>query len=112
VSTLARPVPEAFLENVVYESLRVPARVWHLTFRGFLETPDFTGELAGLAAPTLIAWGERDTYALRADQDALQAAIPGSRLITYADAGHAFHWEDPDQFAADLIGFIYQRASG
>jgi pimeloyl-ACP methyl ester carboxylesterase len=111
ISTLARPVPEAFLEMVVYESLRVPARVWRDTFRGFLQTPDFSSELAGLAAPTLIAWGERDAYALRTDQEVLQAAIAGSRLVTYPDAGHAFHWEDPDRFAADLVGFVYQRAS-
>ena len=111
ISTLARPVPEAFLETVVYESLRVPARVWRDTFQGFLQTPDFSGELASLAAPTLIAWGERDTYALRTDQEALQAVIAGSRLVTYADAGHAFHWEDPDRFATDLVEFIYQRAS-
>jgi pimeloyl-ACP methyl ester carboxylesterase/tetratricopeptide (TPR) repeat protein len=109
VSTLARPVPPEFLETVVSESLQVPARVWRDTFDGFLQTPDFTGELATLAAPTLIAWGERDTYARRPDQDALKTAIAGSRLITYSGAGHAFHWEDPDRFASDLVAFIYER---
>ena len=72
VSTLARPVPPEFLETVINESLHVPARIWRATFRGFLETPDFTHELARVTAPTLIAWGDRDAYALRADQDALR----------------------------------------
>jgi non-heme chloroperoxidase len=109
VSTLARPVPPEFLEIVVGESLHVPARVWRDTFKGFLETEDFSHELAGVAAPTLIAWGELDTYAVRADQDALREAIPGSRLVTYPGAGHAFHWEDPGRFAADLVAFVYER---
>jgi pimeloyl-ACP methyl ester carboxylesterase len=109
VSTLARPVPPEFLEMVIGESVRVPARVWRATFKGFLETPDFSGELATLTAPALIAWGDRDTYSPRADQHALQAAIPDSRLIVYPGAGHAFHWEDPDRFVADLISFVYEQ---
>ena len=111
VSTLARPIPPDFLETVVSESLRVPARVWRDTFRGFLDTPDFSAELSRVTAPTLIAWGELDAYPSRSDQDALHGAIAGSRLIIYPGAGHAFHWEDPDRFAADLVAFIYQRPS-
>jgi non-heme chloroperoxidase len=109
ISTLARPVPPDFLEAVVGESLQVPARVWRETFKGFLETQDFSHELARVNAPTLIAWGELDTYAPRADQDALRAVIAGSRVVTYPGAGHAFHWEDPARFAADLIEFVYAR---
>ena len=110
VSTLARPVPPEFLETAISESLRVPARVWRDTFRGFLDTPDFSQHLSRVTAPTLIAWGELDAYPSRSDQEALHAAIPGSRLITYPGAGHAFHWEDPGRFAADLVAFIYERA--
>jgi pimeloyl-ACP methyl ester carboxylesterase len=109
VSTLARPVPPEFLETVIAESLQVPARVWRETFKAFLETRDFSDELARVRAPTLIAWGELDTYASRADQAAVHAAIAGSRLVTYPGAGHAFHWEDPERFAADLIEFVYAR---
>jgi pimeloyl-ACP methyl ester carboxylesterase len=95
---------------VVDESLRVPARVWQRLFEGFFTTPDFSGELRHVTAPTLIAWGDRDSYALRADQDALRAAIPGSRLVAYAGAGHAFHWEEPARFAADLVAFLFERS--
>ena len=109
VSTLARDVPPEFLETVVGESWQVPARVWQATFRALLETRDFSDELKRLTAPTLIAWGDRDAYALRADQDALCAAIAGSLLVTYAGAGHAFHWEDPDRFVTDLVAFVYER---
>jgi pimeloyl-ACP methyl ester carboxylesterase len=109
VSTLAREVPPELLEMVVEESLQVPARVWREAFRGFLETPDFSAELARVRMPALIAWGDGDTYAPAADQEALRDAIPGARLIVYRGGGHAFHWEDPARVAHDLVAFLYDR---
>ena len=109
VSTLAREIPAEFLDVMVNESLTVPARVWRELFTGFLETPDFSRELGRVTVPTLIAWGDQDSYARRADQEALRSAIADSRLITYPGAGHAFHWEDPRRFAADLVAFVYER---
>jgi pimeloyl-ACP methyl ester carboxylesterase len=103
-STLARPVPPAFFETVVQESLKVPARVWRAAFEGFLED-DFVTELGDVKAPTLIIWGDRDAYGPRRDQEALVAAIAGSRLLVYEGAGHAVHWEEPERFAADLVAF-------
>jgi pimeloyl-ACP methyl ester carboxylesterase len=109
VSTLARPVPPELLEIVVEESLLVPARVWRAAFRAFLDTPDFSPELARVTAPALLAWGDRDSYAGSADQEALRVAVPGARLLVYRGGGHAFHWEDPGRFANDLVAFLYER---
>jgi non-heme chloroperoxidase len=80
--------------------------VWHQTFAGFLATPDFTHELAGVTVPVLLLWGDRDTYAVRADQDALLKAMPTSRLVAYEGTGHAIHWEEPARVAATLLGFV------
>lgn len=104
-STLARPVPEAFFETVMRESLKVPARVWRATFEGFLED-DFSGELSRIKAPVLIVWGDQDAICLRSDQDAALKAIAGSQLVVYTGAGHAPHWEDPSRFAAELVRFV------
>jgi non-heme chloroperoxidase len=104
-STLAQPVSPAFLDTVVQESLKVPAHVWRAAFEGFLEG-DFVGELEKIDAPTLIIWGARDTFCPRHDQDALLRAIGGARLVVYERAGHAFHWEEPEHFAADLVAFV------
>ena len=111
VSTLAREVPPELLAMAVQESLQVPARVWREAFRGFLETRDFSAELARMPAPALIAWGDCDSYAPAADQVALRAAVPGARLIVYKGAGHALHWEDPAAFAAEISAFIAESRS-
>jgi pimeloyl-ACP methyl ester carboxylesterase len=103
-STVAQRVPEAFLDTIVQESLKVPARVWRAAFEGFLED-DFAGELNRIKAPTLILWGDRDGLCSREDQEALLGAIMGSRLVVYEGAGHGLHWEEPERFAADLVAF-------
>jgi non-heme chloroperoxidase len=109
--TVARPVPEAFLNTVVEESLKLPAQVWRAAFEGFLED-DFVGELDKIKAPTLLLWGAQDTICSRRDQDALLAAIPRSRLVVYESAGHGLHWEEPERFAGDLIAFADQVRAG
>ena len=109
VSTLARPVPDELLDVVVAESVKVPARVWRALFRSFLETADFSRELSKVTVPTLIVWGDRDTYTPLADQQALVAAMARARLVVYAGAGHTFHWEEPRRFAEDLVAFLYER---
>lgn len=108
-STLGRPVPREFLDVVVQESLKMPARVWRAAFEGFLED-DFAGEIGKIQAPTLIFWGSQDAFCPRRDQDALLKAIAGSQLVTYENAGHALHWEEPERFAADLVAFVRSLA--
>ena len=103
-STLAKPVPAALLDTAVSESLKVPAFVWRAAFAGFLEDA-CVGELASIAAPTLLVWGDRDALVPRADQDVLLNAIATSRLIVYQGAGHAPHWEEPQRFARNLAVF-------
>jgi non-heme chloroperoxidase len=58
-----------------------------------------------VASPTLIVWGDRDALCPRHDQHVLLAGIPGARLVVYAGAGHALHWEEPERFAADVAAF-------
>jgi non-heme chloroperoxidase len=111
LSTLARPIPPASLDAFVEESLKVPARVWRATFAEFLEA-DFSSELPRIGAPTLILWGDRDAFFLRDDQIAVRDAIPGARLVTWPGAGHALHWEDPAQFASDLVAFADEILAG
>jgi pimeloyl-ACP methyl ester carboxylesterase len=109
-STLARPIDAAYFEAIVDETTRVPASVWHGAFAGMLED-DFVAEVHRITVPTLLAWGDRDAFCPRADQQSLLHAISGSRLVTYADAGHALHWEEPKRFADDVAAFAKEIAA-
>lgn len=101
-STFVRPVDPAFVEAMVDESLKAPARVWRETFAGILEYDD-AKELPALRIPTAIVWGDRDALIDRGATDALARAIPSSRLIVYEGIGHTPHWESPERFARDVV---------
>jgi pimeloyl-ACP methyl ester carboxylesterase len=105
-STLARPMDAEHFDIVVRETLKVPARVWHQAFQGFLATPDFSEQLRAVHVPALVMWGDQDGYANRAAQDRLAAVLAQSTMVTYAGYGHAFHWENPAMVAQDLMRFI------
>jgi non-heme chloroperoxidase len=109
-STLAQPVPSGFLDTIVAENLKVPARVWKATIQGLLED-DGAKELGRIKAPTLIVWGDRDTILSRDDQESMAASIPNARLVVYGGAGHALYWEVPERVAADLAAFIEDISS-
>ena len=109
-STLAQAVPQAFLETIVQESLKLPARVWRAVVEGSLQD-DFSEELNKITAPTLLVWGDEDQMVPRSDQNAQTVAIAGSRLVVYQGVGHAVHWEEPERFASDLVAFIETDAN-
>lgn len=98
-------VPGEYIDQMVQESLKMPARVWRAAWRAMLEE-DHSPDLARIAAPTRIFWGDQDALFPRREQEALAAAIPGAQLIVYEGAGHALHWEQPAPFAADLTAFV------
>ena len=104
-STAFIPLPPAFLEMMIAEVQRVPAAMFHELARGSAD-PQHVQKLGRIKAKTLLLWGDKDAMFKQADQDALLQAIPGSRLISYADTGHALHWERPIRFAKDLTTFI------
>jgi pimeloyl-ACP methyl ester carboxylesterase len=110
-STLARSVPQDFFDTVVRESLKVPARVWRAALAAQM-AEDATAELGAIAVPTLLLWGDRDAFATRREQEALAAAIPRARLVVYAGAGHAPHWEEPARISADLARFAEGLGAG
>jgi len=59
-STIYNPLPEEFLDKVVSESLKLPARVWRDYMEGVILTPDHATRLGEIYVPTLILWGEQD----------------------------------------------------
>ncbi len=107
-STIYQPVPQEFLDTVVSESLKLPARVW----RDYMEQAvlsidqDYVLPLREIDVPTLILWGEQDPLFPREEQERLAAAIPGATLKVYPESGHAAHWDRPEWVVRDLEAFM------
>lgn len=104
-STFVQEVPEEFIETLVQESLKVPARVWKAVFEGLLEDESME-EINKIQAPTLIVWGDQDTIVSREEQETIAAVIPNTRLLVYPGAGHVLYCEEPVRIASDLVAFI------
>jgi pimeloyl-ACP methyl ester carboxylesterase len=98
-------VAESFLDAMVQESMKVPARVWCEGFAAVLRDDD-TGELDRIQAPSLLIWGDADALVPRHDQERLLTAVPHAELIVYPGVGHTPHWEVPARFAADAVVFV------
>ena len=104
--TAIKPLPEEFIESVVQESMKVPARVWRDALNSLLAVND-VAELDRIEAPALLLWGEQDQlFQSRADQERIVAAVRSGRLKTYPGTGHCPNWEQPEAVAADIAAFV------
>lgn len=68
--------------------------------------PDPAADLARVAAPTLIMWGEGDVIIPIEQGRRIEELIPGARMIAYPGVGHAAQEEAPEETAADAIAFL------
>ena len=62
--------------------------------------------------PTMIVWGERDPMIPVAHARAAHAAIPGSRLEIFPDAGHFPHRDDARRFVEIVLNFMESTQPG
>ena len=98
------PLPEGFLDGLVAESRKLPARVWKRALDGLVAFDD-AADLGRITASTLLIWGDQDAVVSREEQQRLTEMIPDARLKVYRDTGHSPHWERPERVAADLATF-------
>jgi pimeloyl-ACP methyl ester carboxylesterase len=110
-STVYQPVPSEFMERVVAESRKVPARVWRAALGGLLETERFTG-FGGDPIPALLLWGDRDGIFPPSEQEVLMATLPVASIEVYRETGHTPHWERPDEVVRDLENFLRSLPPG
>jgi pimeloyl-ACP methyl ester carboxylesterase len=71
-----------------------------------------TDLLAGVRAPTLVLWGDRDRWIPPAHADAFLARLPNATLRRYAGLGHIPMEEDPHRVATDLLPFLDAAGAG
>lgn len=71
-----------------------------------LAEADLRNDLATIAAPTLLIWGDRDVRSPLAVATGLHDHIPGSRLIVLQGAGHLTQMEAASRFNSELRAFL------
>ncbi len=70
--------------------------------------PATKAQLAKIAAPTLILWGQEDSLIPVASAKWFAEAIPGANAIIYPHVGHLPMEETPDRSAADVNAWLSQ----
>jgi pimeloyl-ACP methyl ester carboxylesterase len=100
------------LDPDVVARVRLRPEVAAHFFRGEARTYDWFDELDRIAAPTLILAGELDPITTLADHEDMAAAIPGSRLEVFADAGHGVFRDKPQEARAVIREFIVTDFGG
>ncbi|ATW04450.1 alpha/beta hydrolase [Sphingorhabdus sp. YGSMI21] len=102
--------PERLTEEQVdryWELLRFPGNRKAAVDRGKTpRQPEKWDEVGTLEMPVLLLWGEQDRVIPVSHARAFEAAIPDSKLIIYADAGHLPMEETPEQVAKDIDVWI------
>ena len=66
-------------------------------------------ELPRVSVPTLIVWGTRDPLVGVDHAKELEELIPDARTVIYKGAGHVVQLERPDEFNAEVEGFVSSR---
>jgi pimeloyl-ACP methyl ester carboxylesterase len=74
--------------------------------RGMAQRRDATKDLPRFPSPALVLAGARDQLIPLAELDALASGIPGARLELIAKAGHLAFLEQPEDVAAQAVGFL------
>lgn len=65
-----------------------------------------------LRHPVLVANGVEDVMIPTFQSFALAQALPNARLVIYPDSGHAFMFQFPEAFAADVERFLGDQGGG
>ncbi|GHC48661.1 alpha/beta fold hydrolase [Roseibacillus persicicus] len=67
---------------------------------------DVYDQLKDIKAPCLVIGGEDDQFTPRWMADEIHAALPNSTLHLYPASGHAFHWENLEDFNQRVLDFV------
>lgn len=101
----AKPAPEAIVASPALRKSLLnadPARIAGLA----LGIDDFSADIAGVQAPTLLLWGGRDRLAPLRNARVLRALLPQARLEVFEASGHTPMDDVPEAFSARVAEFL------
>jgi pimeloyl-ACP methyl ester carboxylesterase len=87
--------------------LQQPVHAFESQIEALLGAPDYErSRLSGVAVPTLVVAGSKDTLTTPADAAEVVSIIPGARLVTLKGAGHGLMLEAAPDFNAAVLDFL------
>lgn len=102
----AAPVSDAAIDNAWRQAMLGGLKPIVACVRAFSET-DFRPDLPGLTMPTLIIHGAEDrTVPIDLTARAAAKAIPGAKLIEYADGAHGLFASHSARLTGDILDFL------
>lgn len=96
------PVPQPFMEAIIANSRRVPARIWKDVMQGLLASEI---NLSRPGVRTLVLGGRNDAVFSVTEQMMLARQFPRGELHLIDGVGHTLHWEQPATFVSALMRF-------
>lgn len=102
----AAPVSEAAIDNAWRQAMMAGLKPVVACVRAFSET-DFRPDLKSFTQPTLVIHGTGDrTVPVALTARAAAEAIPGARLVEYADGAHGLFASHGQRLIGDLLDFL------
>jgi pimeloyl-ACP methyl ester carboxylesterase len=104
------------LDAMTDQALTIRARNWNaLCLYGwapYMHTPQLRRWLPRIAVPTLVLWGGSDGIVKPSYGRAYAGLIPNAEFSVIPAAGHHPELEQPDAFAARVLGFCRDKNKG
>jgi pimeloyl-ACP methyl ester carboxylesterase len=102
--------PELITEQVMDDMMLAPRSEGYIAgtaaMMAYYETGGEPIAASKVRVPTLIAWGMQDKSKPQGELEAVQALIPGSRVVRVEGSGHYVQEEQPEAVAAAMIAEI------
>ncbi|MDK3160626.1 alpha/beta hydrolase [Anaerolineae bacterium CFX9] len=78
----------------------------------FGDAPLTESDLAQITTPSLIVWGEDDTWVPISAGERLRDLLPNNTFVVYPQTGHLPMEEQPEAFNRDLLNFLANLPAG
>ncbi len=108
-SRAAQLLPTEFGPDVIVRGYREAATLARLSWNPYLYNPKLQRRLRRITAPTLIVWGQDDTFLPPAYGEAYARLIPGATLQTIPQCGHLVPYEQTEVFTQHATQFLTAR---
>jgi len=103
---VAQLLPTDLGPEVIVRGYRESTTLARLAWNPYMYNPKLARRLRRVTAPTLIMWGENDTFLPLAHGEAYAQLIPNATLQTVPQCGHLVPFEQTDVFIRHVTAFL------